>query len=108
MGRARCRSSPHRGGRRWLEAPLDDRREARRRAALAGDGALLGRLVAAISRFDYWRPGCELLAWADDVLEMADVEELPTAPQVHAPAAAAAWIRGNLPWSRRLAEPVPT
>lgn len=91
-------------GRRWLEASLDDLREARRRAVLVGDGALLGRLVAAVHRFDYWRPGCELLGWADDALAMDGIDDLATAPQVHAAASAAAWMRGDLARARRLAE----
>lgn len=91
-------------GRRWLEASLDDLRAASRRARLTGDVALLGRLVAAAYRFDYWRPGSELLSWADDALDLDGVEAEPTAPQVHAAAAAAAWLRGDLARARRLAK----
>ena len=90
-------------GRRWLEASLDDLRAVRRRALLRGDVSLLGRLVAAVYRFDYWRPGSELLGWADDALEWPDAATQATAPQVHAAAATAAWMAGDLERARQLA-----
>lgn len=90
-------------GRRWLEAALDDLREARHRAQLTGDAALLGRLVAALYRFDYWRPGGELIGWADAALDVDGIDDEPTAPQVYAAAAAAAWRRGDLDRARALA-----
>jgi hypothetical protein len=91
-------------GRRWLEVSLDDLRAARQRALVTRDIALLARLVAALYRFDYWRPGNELLAWADDALGMEGIDEEPTAPRVKAAGAAAAWMRGDLERARRLAE----
>jgi predicted ATPase/DNA-binding SARP family transcriptional activator len=90
-------------GRRWLEGALDDLRVAQGHAKLTGDSGLLGRLVAALYRFGYWRPGVEVLAWAEDALELDGAEDGPTAPQVHAAAAAAAWRRGDLERARRLA-----
>jgi predicted ATPase/DNA-binding SARP family transcriptional activator len=90
-------------GRRWLEGALDDLRVAQGHAKLTGDGGLLGRLVAALYRFGYWRPGIEVLAWAQDALELDGAEDGPTAPQVHAAAAAAAWRGGDLERARRLA-----
>ncbi|MFW5933868.1 MAG: ATP-binding protein, partial [Actinomycetota bacterium] len=90
-------------GRRWLEASLDDLREARRHVAAKVDVELLGRLVAALYRFDYWRPGSELHGWAVDALTLEGIEQQPTAPQVHAAAATAAWRRGDLDDARRLA-----
>lgn len=91
-------------GRRWLEGALDDLRGARQRARRRADTALLGRLVAALYRFDYWRPGGELLGWADDALELEGMDDEPTAPQVYAAAATAAWRRGDLDRARRLAD----
>ncbi len=91
-------------GRRWLEAALDDLRAARRRVRLVGDAAGLARLVTAVFWFDYWRPGTELLGWADDVLEMPGDRQEAAGPQVHAAAATAAWMSGDLPRARRLAE----
>lgn len=91
-------------GRRWLEAALDDLRGVARRARLTRDGRLLGRLVAATYRFDYWRPGGELHGWAYDALALEGTERTPTAPQVHAAAAVLAWKRGDLADARRLAE----
>lgn len=85
---------------RHLEAALDDLREVRRRAVLAGDVTTLGRLVAALYRFDYWRAGAELLGWGEDALSFEGVDQLPTAPQVYAAAAAAAWRRGDLAEAR--------
>ncbi|MEX2619858.1 MAG: hypothetical protein WD250_06540 [Egibacteraceae bacterium] len=91
-------------GRRWLEGALDDLRGARRRARRRADTALLGRLVAALYRFDYWRPGGELLGWAEDALQLEGMDDEPTAPQVYAAAATAAWRRGDLDRARRLAD----
>jgi predicted ATPase/DNA-binding SARP family transcriptional activator len=91
-------------GRRWVEASLNDLRAVRNRALLTGDVERLGRLVAALYWFDYWRPGTELLGWADDALAMDGVEALPTAPHVHAAAATVAWMAGDLERARRLAE----
>jgi predicted ATPase/DNA-binding SARP family transcriptional activator len=91
-------------GRQWLEGALDDLREVRRRAMMTRDVARLSRLVAALYRFDYWRPGTELLAWGEDALALDGIEDGPLAPQVHAAAAAAAWTRGDLERARRLAE----
>ena len=91
-------------GRRWLEAALDDLRAARRRAWLTGDAVGLARLVTAVFWFDYWRPGTELLGWADDVLEMVGDDPEAAGPQAHAAAATAAWMGGDLPRARRLAE----
>jgi predicted ATPase/DNA-binding SARP family transcriptional activator len=90
-------------GTRWLSGTLDDLRAIRRRACRTGDVALLGRLVALLYRFDYWRPGAELLGWADDALALSGIDEEPTAPQVHAAAATAAWMRGEHERARRLA-----
>jgi predicted ATPase/DNA-binding SARP family transcriptional activator len=89
-------------GRRWLEAVLDDLREARRRALVTNDAALLSRLIAALYRFDYWRPGAELMGWAEDALEVEGIADQPAAPQVHAAAAAAAWRRGEFDRAREL------
>ncbi len=83
-------------GRRWLEASLDDLRSAQRWARRNGDAGILARLVAATYRFDYWRPGAELIGWADDALELPGIDDQPTAPKVYAAAAAAAWMRGDL------------
>ena len=91
-------------GRRWLEAAVDDLRAARGRARLTGDVAGLARLVTAVFWFDYWRPGTELLGWADDVLDMAGDDPKVAGPQVHAAAATAAWMGGDLPAARRLGE----
>lgn len=91
-------------GWRWLESTLDDLREVRRRAMADADISTASRLVAAIFRFDYLRRGVELLAWADDILELDGAERDPRAPEVHAAAAVAAWRRGDLPAARRLAE----
>ncbi|MDP9022561.1 MAG: AAA family ATPase [Actinomycetota bacterium] len=90
-------------GRRWLETSLDDLREAARRARHTDNVDVLARLVAALYRFDYWRPGGELLGWAADALAMDGIDDHPAAPQVHAAAAAAAWIRGDLERAGRLA-----
>jgi predicted ATPase/DNA-binding SARP family transcriptional activator len=83
-------------GRRWLEASLDDLRGAQRWAHRKGDVGILARLVAATYRFDYWRPGAELIGWADDALDLPGIDEQPAAPAVYAAAAAAAWMRGDL------------
>jgi predicted ATPase/DNA-binding SARP family transcriptional activator len=90
-------------GRRWLEGSLDELREVRRRAHATGETALVRRLVGALYRFDYLRPGAELLGWADDVVDLEGIEDAPQAPQVLAAAAAAAWRRGDLPRAGRLA-----
>nr|WP_246361153.1 BTAD domain-containing putative transcriptional regulator [Haloechinothrix aidingensis] len=90
-------------GRRRLDASLDDLREVRRRAWGTGDLALLGRLVAALYRYSYWRTVAELGVWADEALTMAGADKEPTAPQMHAAAAAAAWMRGDLERAQRLA-----
>ncbi|CAN5501823.1 hypothetical protein BH23ACT9_BH23ACT9_28710 [soil metagenome] len=91
-------------GRSWLEGALDDLREVRQRAQRRGEANLLGRLIAALYRFDYWRAGGELLGWADEALDVQGMDEEPTASQVYAAAAAAAWRRGDLERARRLAE----
>ena len=91
-------------GRRWLEAAVDDLRAARGRARLTGDAVGLARLVTAVFWFDYWRPGTELLGWADDVLDLARDDPEAAGPQVHAAAATAAWMGGDLPGARRLGE----
>lgn len=91
-------------GRRWLEASLEDLREVRRWAQQAGDAATLGRLVAAVYRFDYWRPGGELLSWADGALDLDGIHDVASAPQVTAAAATAAWRRGDLPRATELAD----
>lgn len=90
-------------GRRWLEASLDDLREVRRHATAHAEAELLGRLIAALYRFDYWRPGSELHGWAEDALGFAGSDLLPTAPQLHAAAATAAWRRGELDRARHVA-----
>jgi predicted ATPase/DNA-binding SARP family transcriptional activator len=90
-------------GRRWLEASLDELREVRRRSLATGDTARIARLVAALYRFDYVRPGAELLGWADDLVAQAEREGVATTPQVWAAAAAAAWRRGDLERAGRLA-----
>lgn len=90
-------------GRRWLEDSLDELRELRRRALATGDTVLLSRLIATLYRFDYLRPGAELLGWADDVVDLEGIEEMATAPQLFAAAATAAWRRGDLPRASRLA-----
>ena len=90
-------------GRRWIEAALDDLRAARRRAHLTGDVALVGRLVAALYWFDFWRPGSEVAGWAEDALAMTGLDEQPTAPQVYAAAATAAWTGGDLGRAEQLA-----
>ena len=91
------------GGRRWIEAALDDLRAARRRAHLTGDVALLGRLIAALYWFDFWRPGSEVMGWAEDTLAITGLDEQPTAPQVYAAAATAAWSIGELDRAEQLA-----
>lgn len=91
-------------GRRWFEASLEDLREVRRWTQQRGDVATLSRLVAAVYRFDYWRPGGELLSWADGALELDGIHDTATAPHLTAAAAAAAWRRGDLPRAEELAD----
>lgn len=90
-------------GRRWLESSLDDLRQVRNHARARGAAGLLGRLIAALYRFDYWRPGAELIGWADDALELPGLTDEPAAPAVYAAAAGAAWRHGDLDRARRLA-----
>ena len=91
------------GGRRWIEAALDDLRAARRRLHLTGDVGLVGRLVAALYWFDFWRPGSEVMGWAEGALAITGLDEQSTAPQVYAAAATAAWSVGDLDRAEQLA-----
>jgi predicted ATPase/DNA-binding SARP family transcriptional activator len=90
-------------GRRWLESAMDDLRAVHRRALTAGDLALLGRLLAALFWFDYWRPGAEVAGWAEEALTLPDATTAPVAPLLFACAATAAWVRGDLPAAAGLA-----
>ncbi len=89
---------------RWIADYLDDLRQAYQRAHQAQDVALIGRLLAALYRYNYWRGGVEIGGWAEEALTMAGIEEQPTAPQVYAAAAAATWMGGDFERGQRLAE----
>lgn len=87
----------------WLEDHLDDVRAAYRRARVNGDLDASVRLVGAVYWFDQWRAGGELLGWAEDLCALDGIDDHPGASKVHAAAAAAAWVRGELPLAGRRA-----
>lgn len=87
----------------WMEHHLDDVRSAYRRARTIGDLDASVRLVGAIYWFDQWRAGGELLGWAEDLCDLDGIDDLPGASKVHAAAAAAAWVRGDLSLAGRRA-----
>jgi predicted ATPase/DNA-binding SARP family transcriptional activator len=88
---------------RWLVHGIDAVRAAHRRARRTGDHDALIRLVAALYWFDQWRAGGELLGWAEELCELDELADHPDAPKVHAAAAAAAWVRGELDLAGRRA-----
>jgi predicted ATPase/DNA-binding SARP family transcriptional activator len=89
---------------RWLEDHLDDVRAAHRHARLIADRDALVRLVGALYWFDQWRAGGELLGWAEGLCDLDGLDAHPAASKVHAAAAAAAWVRGDLALAGRRAD----
>jgi predicted ATPase/DNA-binding SARP family transcriptional activator len=87
----------------WIEQHLDDVRAAYHRARVTGDLDLSIRLVGATYWFDQWRAGGELLGWAEDLCDLDGIDRHPGASMVHAAAAAAAWVRGDLTLAGRRA-----
>lgn len=98
---ARCSFSDE--GLSWLEARLDDLREAHRWARTTGRIDLVARLSAALYRFAYWRLNAEVMEWAAQAIPLSGLDEHPAAPQLYASAAVAAWMRGDLDEADRLA-----
>jgi predicted ATPase/DNA-binding SARP family transcriptional activator len=90
------------GQRRILRA-LDDVREVGRWSREADDLEALGRLIAALFRFEYLRRGVEFLGWAVDVVGRDHAKGSPYAPQLHAAAAVAAWRGGDLEQAEEVA-----
>jgi predicted ATPase/DNA-binding SARP family transcriptional activator len=80
----------------WLELSLDDVREAHRHARSTGALGTTVRLVAALYWFAQWRASGELLGWATDLVGVDGIDTHPASPRVHAVAAVAAWMRGDL------------
>lgn len=91
------------GGHSWLEARLDDLREAHRWARTTRRVDLVARLSAALYRFAYWRLNAEVMDWAAQALTLSELDEHPAAPPLYASAAVAAWMRGDLDSADHLA-----
>lgn len=73
-----------------------------RRARKADDLEVLGRLITALFRFEYFRRGVEFVGWAGDVVDHGRVES-PYGPPLHAAAAVAAWRGGDLQRAKEVA-----
>jgi len=83
-----------------IEAWLDDARAAFAWARAMGEVDLAMRLVAALTRYAFWRMRPEVLAWGEWVIHAAP--DHPRVPLAYAAAAAGAWLTGRTGEGRAL------
>jgi predicted ATPase/DNA-binding XRE family transcriptional regulator len=84
-----------------IEAWLDDARAAFAWARDAGEVDLAVRLMAALTRYAFWRMRPDVLAWGEWAVQA--VPDHPRVPLAYAAAAAGAWLTGRLHEGRSLA-----
>jgi predicted ATPase/DNA-binding XRE family transcriptional regulator len=84
-----------------IEAWLDDARAAFAWARDTGEIDLAMRLMAALSRYAFWRLRPDVLAWGEWAIKA--VPDHPRVPLAYAAATAGAWLTGRLHEARSLA-----